>query len=387
MELVRNDDAEPLVIDRSPPDRLSDAELRAWAADQRVFVSSVMATMSKERAAVTAAIEQFGATPIVFERLGGRDDTAQLAYRDGVRGSDVYVGILGERYGIPDSTGYSPTHQEYNEAVHQGLRISVWNTTGDMDGRQRDFLAEVQVFHTTGSYSSPDDLATKLTTRLRELAESAGSPWCKVGRAMFRARRVSDDGSRIVVEADLRDAAVVAAIEELRPGQWSHSRTVRVSWARGTRLIAVDNVLIEATAGRARHVHIEGSVAEASKGGSDLHDMSFNGKSPEELGELAVRIALLGEPNPLGTMSFLVDMPNPLAALADLGLSEDTVPAVSEVLLVEELVGSGRADRLTTFRLGPERNGQRRLLLEWLPRRRYSNVQPEGRSLEGEVRI
>jgi hypothetical protein len=78
-------------------------------------------------------------------------------------------------------------------------------------------------------------------------------------------------------------------------------------------------------------------------------------------------------------------MPQALACLPELKLSEDAVPAVAEVLLVEALVGTGRADRVTALRLGPANRGRRRLLLEWLARRRFSNVEPERRSVEGEL--
>lgn len=96
-ERLRNDDVEPIVIDRSPPERVSDHELRLWASEQKVFVSSVMRDMEAEREAVAAAVEAIGATPVLFERFGGRDDPAEVAYLDGVRGSDIYVGILGSK--------------------------------------------------------------------------------------------------------------------------------------------------------------------------------------------------------------------------------------------------------------------------------------------------
>ena len=131
----------------------------------------------------------------MFELLGGRDDHAETAYLAGVQSSDIYVGVLGARYGTPDRTGYAPTHAEYNEAIKAGLRISVWATTAEMDGRQRDFLNEIRAFHTTGRYASPDELHEALKRRLTEVAAAEHSPWCKVGHVLFRARRYSDDGT------------------------------------------------------------------------------------------------------------------------------------------------------------------------------------------------
>ena len=373
-----------LVVDRSPAQHIGAAEVRAWGSDQTVFILSVMRDMQPERAAVAAAIERVGATPVMFERLGGRDDGPQLAYLEGVRGADIYVGILGGRYGVPDETGYSPTHREYNEAVHQGLRISVWTTTVEQDGRQRDLLDEVRVFHTTGSYTSADELGTKIEVRLRELAEQAGSPWCKVGPAVFRATRFTDTGARLQIEAAVRNDDVVAVLEGLRPGQWGRSGDTRITCAGRTYLARIDSVVVEATAGRARRVTVEATPQE-DRGSSSLLGATFDGRSPEDLTELALRVSLFGEDNPLGTMSFFAEMTDPFGPLRSLELSEEVLPSMAEVLLVETLVGSGRAERVTAFRMGPQHGGAHQILVEWLPVRRFSNVEPVVRSVEGQV--
>lgn len=378
------DDPQRLVIDRSPPAHLDDAEIRAWAEHQRAFISSVMRDMGPEREAVASAVERVGATPVLFERLGGRDDGPQLAYLDGVRGSDIYFGILGDRYGVPDETGYSPTHREYNEAVHQGLRISVWNTTGDLDGHQRDFLDEIRVFHTTGDYSTPTELGEKVEARLRELAAQAHSPWCKVGEALFRASHFADTGSRLQIEALLRDDAVVAVLEGLRPDQWGRGGLPRVTCLGRSYLASVESVKVEMTAGRAKRVTVEairtGESAESYGG------ITYGQHGPDDLTEIGLRVALFGEENPLGSMSF-AEVPDPIGPLRGLQLSDDVLPGVVEVLLVESLVGSGRAQRLPAVRLGPHHRGGRRILVEWLPPRRYTNEEPQVRSLDGRVQL
>jgi hypothetical protein len=83
-----------------------------------------------------------------------------------------------------------------------------------------------------------------------------------------------------------------------------------------------------------------------------------------------MRVALLGEPNPLGTMAFMLKAETPLPSLAGLGLTEDAVAQVAELLVVEMLVGDRGIDHLTAFRLGPSHRGKRPLVLEWMPRRR-----------------
>lgn len=54
-------------------------------------------------------------------------------------------------------------------------------------------------------------------------------------------------------------------------------------------------------------------------------------------------------------------------------------------VLIETLVGSGRAERVTAFRMGPQHRGAHQILVEWLPVRRFSNVEPVVRSVEGHV--
>ena len=379
---MRTDPSRPLIVDRSPPDPLTPAELRSWMSEQTVFVSSVMTEMSAEREAARDTVEGLGGKVVMFEDLGGRDDDAQKAYLAGVRSSDIYVGILGARYGKPERTGYSPTHTEYNEAIKAGLRISVWSTTGEMDGRQQDFLQEVRTFHTTGNYSNPDQLRKLLAQRLADMASATGSPWCKVGPVLFRARRYWDDGTHIRVEASVRDDRVLAELENLRPDDWQRQSS-RITCAGRSHAVDISTVVVEATAGHSRLVRIEATRAREQQ--NSLLEASVQGWSPEELTEVAIRGALLGEPNPLGPLSFMAEIPNPIPAIDEIGLDEDSLAGAVAVLLVESLVGSGRVERVTTLQIDPSRSG-RPIRLEWVPKRRFSNREPDKRRIEGKLR-
>ncbi len=136
----------PPLIDLSPAPAPDEAEVRAWATRQYVFVSSVMTGMTDERRACAQGVAAVGARPVLFEDFGGMDDDPEEAYLAQVASSDIYVGILGQRYGKPLKSGYSATHAEYDEAMRRGLRSSIWNWDGELDGRQHDFLEEVRVF-------------------------------------------------------------------------------------------------------------------------------------------------------------------------------------------------------------------------------------------------
>lgn len=374
---------ERLLVDLSPAPPLDDASVRVWAAGQTVFISSVIVGMEAERRAAAQAASGVGATSQLFERFGGRDDDPEDAYLGSVAASDIYLGLLGRRYGKPLSSGYSATHAEYNEAVNRGLRISVWSTEQDLDGQQRDFLDAVRVFHTTGSYRSPDDLGARVERRLREMAAEALSPWVKVGGDVFRATRVVDDGASVAITARIRDNAVAASLEARRPGQSLGGNTdTRMTWPGGTSPVRITGVHVEVGAGRARTVTVTGERTSAH---TNRFDMTVEGRSPDDLTELAMRVTLFDEPNPLGSLGFMLKAERPLPALAGLGLSEDAVAQVAELLITELLVGERGVAHLTAFRLGPAHRGKRRLLVGWMPRRPAVNVQPTERRVEGIV--
>jgi len=144
------------------------------------------------------------------------------------------------RYGKPLKSGYSATHAEYNEAIRRGLRISIWNFDGALDGPQRDFLEAVRVFHTTGAYSSPEELAERVERRLRSMAGESLSPWVKVGNVLVRSTSVEDDGQQITVNARIRDNSVAAALDARRPSaSYGRYSDTRITWPGGTSAVRV----------------------------------------------------------------------------------------------------------------------------------------------------
>src|SRR4051794_9874225 len=64
----------------------------------RVFVSSTLAELADERAAVARAISALRLTPVLFE-LGARPHPPQELYRAYLAQSDVFVGLYWQRYG------------------------------------------------------------------------------------------------------------------------------------------------------------------------------------------------------------------------------------------------------------------------------------------------
>lgn len=219
---MRPDGSLPVLVDHASAASVpAEADLRGFLSGERVFISSVMATLSDERAAVAKVAADLGAEPVWFEEFGGRDADPEAAYRGEVRASSIYVGILGEAYGKILASRFSATHEEYHEAEHHGLRISVWAAGHEnWDGHQQRFIQEVQTFHVTGSFTDAEDLARGVAQRLRKIAAEELSPWVKLGNLIFRANQIVVNGARLSITAQVRDKRVADALEALRPGNW-----------------------------------------------------------------------------------------------------------------------------------------------------------------------
>ena len=58
--------------------------------------------------------------PFLFEELPAQDVSAQKAYLDSAANTDIYLVLVGERYGYEDAEGVSPTEREYDTATING---------------------------------------------------------------------------------------------------------------------------------------------------------------------------------------------------------------------------------------------------------------------------
>ncbi|MCU1278910.1 MAG: hypothetical protein JWM53_2456, partial [bacterium] len=65
-------------------------------------------------------------------------------------------------------------------------------------------------------------------------------------------------------------------------------------------------------------------------------------------------------------------------------LPNEVAEAVTRLLVLEALVGGGRASRIIQFELGPRTQGQRRLLLEWEDPVVYRDEPSNRRAISGD---
>ena len=210
--------AEPLLIDRAAAAELPSADaVREWAREKRAFISSVMTELAEERQAAAAGVRAVGLRAVMFEEFGGRDADPEEAYLAEVEGSDIYIGILGKRYGKPLKTRFSATHTEYLHAEKHALRMAVWTSAAaDREGHEQSFLDEVRTFHVVPAFRTVADLQRQVEERMRAIAAEDLAPWCKLGNVVFRAMEVEDRGEVINVTARVKDDRVAQALEEAR---------------------------------------------------------------------------------------------------------------------------------------------------------------------------
>lgn len=374
-------DATLLVDQRSANLAASDRDIRAWASGRRVFVSSLITDLPAERQATRAAIESVGATPVMFEDLGPQDVSADQAYLAGVRSSDVYVGIWGPRYGVRMPDGYSATHAEFLEAERNGLRLCLFvhgEASGDMDGAQRDLIQGVRNLYTTSPWSDPTDLGQRVRRRPEELAAEELAPWVRVGRAVFRATEIVNDGRTISITAEVRSDAVHTELVRLRERRGSLPFASPID-ARNVRLAELSTRTLS-TIG-----HEECLVLMAEEQRSANMRVAINGVSAEEVTRRALSDGLFGT-SALGDAAFLAQPIDPLQPLRGLNLDDSILRPVARLLFTERLLTEAIASRIGSFALGPSHQGSRRLRATWTPPQVYVNEpDPTPHSVDGTV--
>ena len=361
----QDDEHGVLLIDRAAAAHVpQDSDVREWALDKRVFISSAMAELGEERVAAANGVRSLGAKPVMFEEFGGRDADPLDAYLGEVETSQIYVGILGQSYGKPLPTRFSATHTEFQHAEQQGLRIAVWALdTNYREGPQQSFLDEVRTFHVAPAFRSPADLDRQVGERLRGIAAEDLAPWTKLGSIVFRATKVVHAGNEIAVTARVQSDDVAHALETAAPNDFGAGEEHRFTWAGRCRSVRVASVGSTTTTARSRLMQLQLKIVDGHQ--DNMLEVSLADKTPDDLTDVALRTALFGEPNPLASqhMDFMAEMSDPLEPLRVAGAPDEIVRSLAEVMIIDELVGSGRAARVTQFKLGTSVGGLRKLEL------------------------
>ena len=151
------------------------AEIRTPDQRLRVFVSSTLAELADERAAVARAISALRLTPVLFE-LGARPHPPRELYRAYLAQSDIFVGLYWQRYGwIGPGMDISGLEDEFRLSHSIPRLLYVKSPAPEREARLTAMIEELQSEGTDSyrSFRSPrelgrlvrDDLALLLSER------------------------------------------------------------------------------------------------------------------------------------------------------------------------------------------------------------------------------
>lgn len=77
-----------------------------------VFISSIQRDFGDVREAARKAVESLGMHALMTETVGASAESPRRALLEQVRDADIFLLLLGPRYGEPGETGRSPTEDE-----------------------------------------------------------------------------------------------------------------------------------------------------------------------------------------------------------------------------------------------------------------------------------
>lgn len=165
-----------------------------------VFISSVINGFEEYRAAAKRAAEALGCDVLMAEDLPGLPDSPQSACLEMVRDADVTLVVLGERYGYPQESGLSATHEEFREARDEGNVLVMVQEAVEPEEQQRDFIREAESWEhgvTRRGFTDPDELRDVVTRALHDYTQRAASATSDPDELRGRAASLRPDGRSV----------------------------------------------------------------------------------------------------------------------------------------------------------------------------------------------
>lgn len=140
-----------------------------------VFISSTYVDLKEERKKVWDTLEKFDVAVKGMEQFGARKSSPLETCLAEVEQSDIYVGIIGMRYGSEEpTTGKSYSQLEYEKAIAQDKEILIYIIDEDNSSvkpsliqfdkihKLNNFKAILKEKHTIDTFSNSQDLVSKL---------------------------------------------------------------------------------------------------------------------------------------------------------------------------------------------------------------------------------
>jgi predicted ATPase len=194
----------------------------------RVFVSSTLAELAEERAAVARAISALRLTPVLFE-LGARPHAPRELYRAYLAQSDIFIGLYWQRYGwVGPGMDISGLEDEFRLSHSIPRLLYVKTPAPDREPGLTTMIEELQTEGTDSyrTFGTPrelgrlvrDDLALLLSERFAAAdsrADRSASPASNTDRRGPRSLPVTST-SLIGREQDIVEVSKLLAKPEVR---------------------------------------------------------------------------------------------------------------------------------------------------------------------------
>jgi hypothetical protein len=153
-----------------------------------VFVGSTYEDLKEYREAVMEALHRLETIVRGMESFGSKPGSPKAECLKAVKSCKVYIGIFAMRYGsIDDESDKSMTHVEYDEAQrlslpsliyiideeHQPI-LPIFVDTGEKAQMLRELKEELKKKYVVGFFTTPDDLAKRISQDLPPVLEGIG---------------------------------------------------------------------------------------------------------------------------------------------------------------------------------------------------------------------
>jgi hypothetical protein len=155
-----------------------------------VFLSSTYEDLTEHRRAVLDVLTRFEAVVKGMEFFGARPGSPKDECLASVRLSKIYIAVIAMRYGsLEAGSQLSLTHLEFKEAERLRLPsliylideqrqpvLPIHVDTGELASALRDFKAYLKAHYTVSFFTTPEDLALRVSQDLPGLLELVGAP-------------------------------------------------------------------------------------------------------------------------------------------------------------------------------------------------------------------
>lgn len=141
---------------------------------KHIFISSVQSEFAEERKRLVEYIRQDALfsryfEPFLFEELPAQDVSAQSAYLEQAAKSEVYLLLVGEKYGYQDTEGVSPTEREYNTATsNHAYRIAFIKSVSKREDKEVAFKQKIDRDVIRNEFASYEELQSGVYASLVE---------------------------------------------------------------------------------------------------------------------------------------------------------------------------------------------------------------------------